>query len=170
MKVRSIAIAGLTLSLALPTALVFAQVPGAPSAGGPMTSVPSAGSPGSNAPPGAGPIGSAESKWMSHGAERAAEQGMRSPEHTHLAREARSLQTQIGRDIASARAQGVDTGKARHQRWLGSVALQKGDDTGAIQHFRLAQKELRTSGYEARGINAESTSLNGKEASRGPDR
>ena len=178
MKIRNTAIAGMVLSLALFTAPAFAQsaagvgaagAPGASGSGERMTDTsPSRGAPGTQAPASAAPVGSAESKWMAQEGRDAANRADVGTNQTPREQRARSLQTATGREIALARAQGVPTAKAEHQRWLGSVALQKGDQIGAIRHFDRSRSELRQAGYAANEMNTNMTSLRAKETSRTP--
>src|SRR5437660_12417659 len=73
--------------------------------------------------------------------------------------------------IVAARANGMNVAKAQHQKWLGSMALSKGDRPGAIRHFRLAENDLSAEGFRVSRngqYNKSRTNLNANETSQDP--
>jgi hypothetical protein len=183
MKISKIVTAaGLTIAIGAFAPCVFAQA-GAPagSAGGgvpamsgnPMTNeAPSAGAPGTQAPASAAPVGSASSDYMANEGRNGAENStMSGPATTNSETRARWFETKAERDIVAARADGINVGKATHQKWLGSMALSKGDRTGAMRHFQLAERDLRSEGFgTSRSVSSESrTNLNANETSENPN-
>jgi hypothetical protein len=150
--------AGMTIALGAFAPFVFAQagaggVGSATSGGVPVTSggitsqPPSAGQPGTEAPASAAPIGAASSDYMaSEGANGAKTSSMSGPTATNSETHARRLETKVERDIVAARANGMNVAKAQHQKWLGSMALSKGDRPAAVRHFELAERDLRLEG------------------------
>ena len=98
---------------------------------------------------------------------------MSGPAATNSESNARSLETQIERDLVAARAKGVNVAKAQHQKWLGSMALSKGDRPGAVRHFQRAEDELRAEGLRvsSNGMHANDsrTNLNANETSQDPN-
>jgi hypothetical protein len=150
---KIIAAAGLTVAVGAFAPSAFAQVGGAagvPAVGGTNITgqAPSAGQPGTQAPASAAPVGSAQSDYMSSESPNAPQNSSISgPSATNKETRARWLETKVERDIVSARSNGVNVGKAAHQKWLGSVALSKGDRVDAIQHFNRAERDLRAAGF-----------------------
>lgn len=152
MKISKIvASAGLSLAISGFAPCVFAQAPGgagAPAAGMPgggvMQQAPAEGRPGTQAPASAAPIGSASSDYMSNeDANAPANSSIKGPSAQNQETRARWWETKVQRDIVAARNNGTNVSKAQHQKWLGSEALSKGDQHGAIRHFELAERDLR---------------------------
>jgi len=137
---------------------VFAQAPGggAPAGGMPaagnsgiINQAPSAGQPGNQAPANAAPIGAASSDYMANeGANDAKHSSINGPAATKSETYARVFETQVERDLVAARAAGMNVDTAQHQKWLGSMALSKGNRRGAVQHFQRAEDELRAEGFQ----------------------
>ncbi|HJU09572.1 MAG TPA: hypothetical protein VJ728_01780, partial [Candidatus Binataceae bacterium] len=154
---------------------VSAGMPAAGGAGSSMTGQPPAtGQPGTQAPASAAPVGSASSDYMSHeGANGAEHSSISGPSAKNSETHARRLETKVERDIAAARADGVNVAKAQHQKWLGSTALSKGDRAGAMHHFKLAERDLRAEGYRMSRNNVQyndtRTNLNANETSQTPN-
>lgn len=176
------AIAGLTLSLAFCAAPAFAQVggggtagvgsagmPGAGADGLPMSMAPSAGSPGTQAPASAAPVGEAASNWMSNESVRKPRVGENYRYHpVSTMKYARELQTVTGRDIAAARVDGLNIARAGRHRWLGGIALQKGDVQSAINYFKTAEADLDKAGYPNGPSNAGITAQRANQTSQSP--
>ena len=135
-----------------------------------MGQAPSAGQPGTQAPASAAPVGSASSDYMANeGANGAQGSSMSGPAATNSETRARRLETKVQRDIVSARANGMNVARAEHHKWLGSMALSKGDRPGAIRHFELAERDLRTEGRNGAQYNNSRTDLNANETSQNPN-
>jgi hypothetical protein len=168
MKIRMTAVAGLALSLTAFTVPAFAQGMGGAGGGGSqlMGNAPAAGAPGTQAPASGAPPGAASSDWMSHEGKHAATGQDNSPRATQSETQARRLQVQTGREITAARAQGKDVAQAARQRYLGSVALQKGDREGAIPYYRRAHAELERAGYASAKPNSSREAAHADETSR----
>lgn len=153
---KIVAAAGLSVAIGGFVPCVFAQAPGGTSSGMPVTGsgsavtqqAPSEGRPGTQAPASAAPVGSASSDYMSNEGPNAAESSsMKGPAAQNRETRARWWETKVERDIVAARNNGANVAKPQHQKWLGSEALSKGDQRGAIRHFELAERDLRAQGY-----------------------
>ncbi len=191
MKISKTAIAaGLTIAIGAFAPCAFAQAGGAGggaaaggvASGAPATSAggenmtrqsPSAGQPGTQAPASAAPVGSASSDYMANeGASGAKNGSMSGPTETNSETHARALETKVERDIVAARANGKNVAKAQHDKWLGSVALSKGDRPAAMKHFQRAERELRAEGYRmsrnSEQYNSSRTNLNANATSQDP--
>jgi hypothetical protein len=179
---KVVSAAALTITIGALTPSVFAQAPagGAPAGGMPVTGTnginqaPSAGQPGTQAPASPAPIGAASSDYMANeGANGAKNSSMSGPAATNSDIYARSLETRVERDLVAARARGMNVAKAQHQKWLGSMALSKGDRPGAVRHFQRAEDELRTEGFRvsSNGVQANDaqSNLNANEISQDPN-
>jgi hypothetical protein len=181
---RIVAAAGLTVALGAFAPSAFAlggaaggAAAGVPAAGGSTSGTngaPSEGQPGTQAPASAAPIGSASSDYMSNeGANGPQNSSMTGPSAINSETEARRLETKAERDIVRARTDGLNVAKAQHQKWLGSIALSKGDRTGAVRHFELAEHDLRAEGFNLsrNGVqyNDSRTNLNANETSQPSD-
>jgi len=92
-----------------------------------------------------------------------------SSESTYSEEQARWNETKLERDITAARAAGINVNKAAHHKWLGSVALSKGDRAEAMRHFQLAEQDLNNEGFRVSSNNAQynnsNTYLNGNKTS-----
>jgi hypothetical protein len=122
----------------------------ATSAGGQSATnqAPSAGQPGTQAPASAAPVGAASSDYMANeGRNGARNSSISGPGASNSETRARWLETKVERDIVAARANGMNVAKAEHHKWLGSVALSKGDRSGAMRHFDLAENDLNSTGF-----------------------
>ena len=162
--------AGLTASVALFASPLFAQAPGGTMSSNPtLQSAPATGQPGTQAPASAAPLGAASSDAMANGGASAATTSMPSPKHTRSEEEVRGLEVKTGRDITAAQAQGKDVAKAQRERWLGSTALSKGDRRMASEHFRRAEKELRTAPMASSNTKANRTDSNAMTTDRNPN-
>jgi hypothetical protein len=172
---NTVAAAGLIASVALFSSPLLAQAPaggtsGMPAAGSgssTLQSPPSTGQPGTQAPASAAPLGAASSESMSHEGATAASAGMPTGNDTRNEEQARGLEVKTGRDITAARALGKDVAKAEKQRSLGSMALSKGDQRIALEHFNLAEQELRNS--SANNTNASRTDSHAAMTERNPN-
>jgi hypothetical protein len=175
---KVVSAAALTITIGALAPSVFAQAPagGAPAGGMPVTGTngitnqaPSTGQPGTQAPASAAPVGAASSDYMANeGANAATNSSISGPAATNSETYARSLETQVERDLVAARAKGMNVAKAQHQKWLGSMALSKGDRPGAVRHFQRAEHELRAEGVSSNGVQANDsrTNLNANETSQ----
>jgi hypothetical protein len=137
---------------------------------------PSEGQPGTQAPASAAPVGAAASDYMANeGANGAQNSSMSGPAATRLETYARSLEITVERDLVAAHAEGVDVAKAQYQKWLGTMALTKGDRVGAVRHFELAENELRSEGVpvpvSSNGVQATDSlsNLHSNETSQNPN-
>src|SRR4051794_17530017 len=170
MKISKItAAAGLSLALGAFAPPVFAQAGGAggggATSGGGMPSTtgsganvnnssPSEGQPGTQAPSSAAPVGSSSSDYMSsESPSAAANSGPSGTSATNNETQLRSTEVGLERDITTARQNGKNVSKAQHQKWLGSMALAKGDRVSAQHHFQRAKHDL-----SAQGANSGTTS------------
>ena len=183
MKLSKIAAAaGLTIAMGAFAPVVFAQagggaagggvsagMPGAGSGSAMINQAPSAGQPGTQAPASAAPIGKASSDYMSSKETNAPQDYSMSSESTYSEEQARWNETKLEHDITAARAAGINVNKAAHQKWLGSVALSKGDRAEAMRHFQLAEQDLNNEGFRVSSNNAQynnsNTYLNGNKTS-----
>jgi hypothetical protein len=160
------AAAGLSLALGAFAPPVFAQAGGgggggsaATGGGMPATSgsgqsvtngSPSEGQPGTQAPSSAAPLGNASSDYMSsEGPNAAANSAPSGQSATNSETQLRRTEVGIERDITTARHNGLNVPKAEHQKWLGSMALAKGDRVSAMRHFDRAKRDLATQGGNA---------------------
>jgi hypothetical protein len=180
---KGVSTAALTIAIGAFAPSVFAQAPagGAPAGGMPAAGnqgitnqAPSTGQPGTQAPASAAPVGAASSDFMANeGANVATNSSMSGPAATNSETYARSLETQVERDLVAARAKGMNVAKAQHQKWLGSMALSKGDRPGAVQHFQHAEDELRAENLRASSNNVQAndsrSNLNANETSQDPN-
>jgi hypothetical protein len=178
--------AALTIAVGAIAPSVFAQG-GAPGGGGaPAGGIPAAGTngitnqapyagqPGTQAPASAAPIGAASSDYMANeGAHGAKNSSMSGPAAINSETYARSLETEVERDLVAARTKGINVAKAQHHKWLGSMALSKGDRPGAVRDFQRAENELRAEGFRVSGnglqANDSRTNLNANETSQDPN-
>jgi hypothetical protein len=98
---------------------------------------------------------------------------IRGPAATDSETYARSLENRVERDIVAARAKGMNIATAQHHKWLGSMALSKGDRPGAVRHFQQAEDELRAEGLRVsrNGVQANDTrtNLNANATSQDPN-
>ena len=165
MKIRkTAAAAGLIASVALFSSPLLAQAPaggtsGMPAAGSGNSTLqnpPSTGQPATQSPASAAPLGAASSESMAEEGASAASARMPTSNDTRNEEQARRLEVKTGRDIAAARALGKDVAKAEKQRSLGSMALSKGDQRMALEHFNLAEQELRNSSVDANASRTDS--------------
>jgi hypothetical protein len=150
MNLKALAsIGSLAIAFGVLSPPVFAQ--GAPAAGtGNITnSAPATGQPGTEPSSSAAPGGSASSDYMSHAGRNAAANSPPSgPRGTSDETTARRREVEVQRDIVAARSHGYDVVKAQHEKVLGSIALSKGDRTGAMSHFSSALQDLNAKGYK----------------------
>jgi hypothetical protein len=154
---KTVAAAGLAMTLGAFAPPLFAQSSGAgggtsansvssttngnESAGN--TGQDTAGQPGTQAPASAAPLGSSSSDYMSsEGPDAAANSGPSGRMATNSEKQLRSKEVALERDIVRARANGANVSKAQHQKWLGSMALAKGDRVSAMRHFSHAEQDL----------------------------
>lgn len=180
MKFNKVATAAaLTIAIGALASAVFAQAGGgggmsATGTNGITNQAPSTGQPGTQAPASAAPIGAASSDYMANeGANGAKRSTMSGPATTSSETYARSLENRVERDIVAARGKGMNVAKAQHHKWLGSMALSKGDRPGAVRHFQRAEDELRAEGLRVsrNGVQANDarTNLNANETSQDPN-
>jgi hypothetical protein len=162
---RLLSIAGLTLTIGSLAPCAFAQ------GGAAVNQAPSLGQPGTQAPASAAPIGSASSDYMSH--EGNTHANVATPASTNDEIQARRTETAVERDIVAAKARGVNVATAQRQKWLGSIALSKGDRTEAMRHFNRAKVDLRKAGYRVGQnnvqLNDNRTNLNANETDQTPN-
>ena len=182
---KGVSAAALTIAIGAFAPSVLAQASaggGAPATGVPAAGnnqaitkqAPSTGQPGTQAPASAAPVGAASSDYMANeGANAATNSSMSEPAATNSETYARSFETQVERDLVAARAKGMNVAKAQHQKWLGSMALSKGDRPGAVQHFQHAEDELRAENLRASSNNVQAndsrSNLNANETSQDPN-
>jgi hypothetical protein len=177
---RIAAAAGLALSMAVFAPPVFAQIAGGAvgglEGGNSLTgSAPALGQPGTEHPASGAPLGAASSDFMSSEHGHPSHEFVPPGTSARQERDARQLEVDTGRDIVAARAQGLNVAKAQRQRWLGSYALVNGDRTNALRHFRVAEQDLRTQGYNRTAMNGRAkvnesrTNLNAEETDQTPD-
>lgn len=167
---KLMAVTGMAASISLFAPPLFAQAPtagGAGSSSAVQQGAPATGQPGTHAPASAAPLGAASSEAMTHGGSSAASAEMPSPKDIHSEKELRRMEVKTGRDIAAAQGQGKDVAKAQRQRWLGSVALSKGDRRMAWKHFNRAERELSTAPMAS--SNADRTDTNAMTTDRDPN-
>jgi hypothetical protein len=167
MEIRKLATAG-TLILTLGTFAppVFAQVAGMPA--GNMPESPAAGQPGTEAPASAAPIGAGESAYMSHEQAQHASNGPTSlSAKTREEEQANRMEVSLERQIVAARARGADVAAAQHQKWLGSIALRKGNRSEALRDFTKAQHDL--SNVRLSNNSAQNNHLRAKETDQTPN-
>jgi hypothetical protein len=174
MKINKlVSIGGLAITIGAFAPAVFAQTGGAPSAGGAgvTANAPATGQPGTQAPASAAPIGSASSDYMSH--EGHTPPTVSTPASTREETEARRTEVMVQRDIVAARARGLNVATAQHQKWLGSIALSKGDRATAMKDFNHAETDLRKAGYKMSEngvrLNDNRTNLNANETDQTPN-
>ncbi|MBV8357498.1 MAG: hypothetical protein JO189_06120 [Deltaproteobacteria bacterium] len=147
---------------------VSAGMPAGSGAANMVNQAPSAGQPGTQAPASAAPIGKASSDYMSSKETNAPQDYSMSKQSTYNEEQARWHETKLERDITAARAAGINVGSAQHQKWLGSIALSKGDRTEAMRHFMRADQDLNDAGFRVSSNNMQyknsNTYLNGNKA------
>jgi hypothetical protein len=162
---RLLSIAGLTLTIGALAPCAFAQ------GGAAVNQAPSLGQPGTQAPASAAPIGSASSDYMSHEGNPHMQEP--TPASTRNEIQARETETAVEREIVAAKAHGVNVATAERQKWLGSIALSKGDRTAAMSHFNRAKVDLRKAGYRVGRnnvqLNDNRTNLNANETDQTPN-
>ena len=181
---KGVSAAALTIAIGAFAPSVFAQASaggGAPAVGVPAAGnqgitnqPPSTGQPGTQAPASAAPVGAASSDYMANeGANAATNSSMSGPAATNSETYARLLETQVERELLTARAKGMNVAKAQHQKWLGSMALSKGDRPRAVQHFQQAENELSAENLRASSNNVQAndsrSNLNANETSQDPN-
>jgi hypothetical protein len=162
---RLVSIASLTLTIGALAPCAFAQ------GGAAVNQAPSLGQPGTQAPASAAPIGSASSDYMSHEGKTQAQEP--TPASTRDEIRARQTETSVEREIVAAKARGVNVATAERQKWLGSIALSKGDRATAMKHFNRARADLRKAGYRVgrnnMQLNDNRTNLNANETDQTPN-
>jgi hypothetical protein len=165
MEIRKIlATAGLALAIGAFAPCAFAQ------GGAGVNQAPSEGQPGTQAPASAAPVGSGVSSYMSHEAP-----GDTSTENapptlgaaTKQEQKANRMEVKLERDITAARARGANVAAAQHQKWLGSIALRKGDRSEAMREFAKAEHDL--SSRQLSNYSAANNRLRAKETSQTPN-
>jgi hypothetical protein len=95
------------------------------------------------------------------------------PASTRDETQARRTEVMVQRDIVAARARGLNVATAQHQKWLGSIALAKGDRNTAMRCFNHAENDLRKAGYRVSRngvqLNDNRTNLNANETDQTPN-
>jgi hypothetical protein len=87
---------------------------------------------------------------------------------TQSEKQLRAREVALERDIMATRAQGTNVSQATHEKWLGSMALKKGDKIDAMQHFDRAAKHLALARAGDSSTSRSRTSLHANETNQ-PD-
>jgi hypothetical protein len=95
------------------------------------------------------------------------------PAYTRQETEVRRKEVAVQRDIVAARAHGLNVATAQHNKWLGSIALAKGDRDTAMKDFNRAENDLRKAGYRMSEngvqLNGSRSNLNANETDQTPN-
>jgi hypothetical protein len=125
---RIAAVAGLTLSMAAFSPMVFAQTGGG--VGAPSSGI------SSSAPAASGSASGGSASTTAHHMAKHASRTVKTETN------ARRAQTTVQRRIAAARGQGLDVSKAEAEEKAGNAELQHGNRQLALNHFHRAEHDL----------------------------